>query len=460
MNEPKKETVYRFVCDDLGIYEAVERDCPRDDSRRKDKPDGAWLPKVGTQFPGAVSFWKNLGLKKYKESGLRDWHCSVSRGQKKILMAEITGPILYQDEFQIICDMSAVLIKKVYPFEYAGPSPIVIPAVDSRPSFIRHLHSLRDWNAYAFYTGSLETFCLGAALGSDLGLKRIGILHELLRPGRRSSWPHAHKIEEELVYVLKGNPDIWINGKLYKCSPGDAVFFPPGTGLAHTLLNGTSEVCELLVFGEQEDNGDLIYYPCHPDRNEECKRLGYYWNDHPVLEMGPHNGIPGETGDREKTSFQYQISALNLIAETNGGADNTDQIYYKDRDLARALGAKRVALHHVVLPTGYRTSLPHAESHEEEFLYVLKGNPIAWINGNRYPLNEGDAIAFPSGTGILHTFINESGYDVEFIVSGEMTKKENLCAFPLNPEQSNNPILWRDPPVHQLGKDSAFPRRQ
>ena len=61
---------YRFTCSGKGIYEVVDRDCPRTDPRRFDKPDGSWLPKVGPNFPGAISFWTEKGLEKYKQSPL------------------------------------------------------------------------------------------------------------------------------------------------------------------------------------------------------------------------------------------------------------------------------------------------------------------------------------------------------------------------------------------------------
>jgi len=51
---------YRFEVEtnnsSVGIYEAVDRDCSRDDIRRQKKPDGSWLPKVGMDYPGAISF--------------------------------------------------------------------------------------------------------------------------------------------------------------------------------------------------------------------------------------------------------------------------------------------------------------------------------------------------------------------------------------------------------------------
>lgn len=452
------EKVYRFVCNDIGIYEAVDKQCPRNDQRREGKPDGSWLPKVGTKFPGAISFWKEKGLKSYRESGLRDWHYSVVEGQSKLLIAERPQKILYEDEYQIICESDIVKIIKEYGFVYDGPRPAKPRPKDERPNFLRHHTALRDWSAYSSYTGSDETFTLMSSVGKDLGLKRIGIHHEILRPNKRSSWPHAHKVEEELVYILSGTPDIWVNGKIYAARPGDAIFFPPGSNLAHTIINNTANDVEMMIFGEQEDNGDLIYYPMHPKRNEECKNLNYFWEERPFAEVGQHNGEPGGQCKREVANWDYQKNWSDIEEKIQGGSDNELKIYYKTRDLGRTLGAKRVALHKQVLPVGFRSSLPHAESMEEEFVYVLKGAPIVWINGYRYQMQEGDSVAFPSGTGIAHCLINNTKNDVELLVSGETTKNENRCSFPVNPEEKELcGIWWEDAPLQEMGTDSPLP---
>jgi uncharacterized cupin superfamily protein len=65
-----------------------------------------------------------------------------------------------------------------------------------------------------------------------------------------------------------------------------------------------------------------------------------------------------------------------------------------DASLGRRLGLTRIGIHHVRLPPGRRTSYPHAESAEEEFVFVIKGNPDAWIDGDLYPLRPGDSVAF------------------------------------------------------------------
>ncbi len=73
------------------------------------------------------------------------------------------------------------------------------------------------------------------AAGTGLRLNRLGIHHERLPPGRRTSYPHAESDEEEFIYVLDGYPEVWINGYLWKLEPGDSVGFPAGTGVCHTF---------------------------------------------------------------------------------------------------------------------------------------------------------------------------------------------------------------------------------
>lgn len=97
-----------------------------------------------------------------------------------------------------------------------------------------------------------------------LGLGRIGIHHERLPPGRRTSYPHAESDEEEFVYVLEGYPEAWINGYLWKLEPGDSVGFPAGTGVCHTFINNTDEEVRLLVVGEANKKHNRIYYPLNP----------------------------------------------------------------------------------------------------------------------------------------------------------------------------------------------------
>ena len=103
---------YRIVVESKGIYEAVQQQCPKGDSRRFNKPDGSWLIKAGEKYPGAISFWTEKGIKKYDDSGLLDWHISVVKGQVYALIIDRPNKVLYTDDYQIICQPREVTLKK------------------------------------------------------------------------------------------------------------------------------------------------------------------------------------------------------------------------------------------------------------------------------------------------------------------------------------------------------------
>jgi uncharacterized cupin superfamily protein len=161
-----------------------------------------------------------------------------------------------------------------------------------RPDCIKHYSEVQEADISCYKSSnSDELLSIGSPIGKKVGLTRIGIHHELLPPGRRTSWPHAESDEEEFVYVIEGNPDVWIDGYIYRLNPGDAVGFPAGTGIAHTFINDTDKNVRLLVVGEANKDANKIYYPLHPERQQHVKE-GTWWDDVPKRELGPHNGEP------------------------------------------------------------------------------------------------------------------------------------------------------------------------
>jgi uncharacterized cupin superfamily protein len=160
-----------------------------------------------------------------------------------------------------------------------------------RPDFIANYKDLMDEDN-AHYPGSDELLSIGAPVARKLGLKRIGIHIETLLPGRRTSWPHAEKEEEEFAFVISGNPQVWIDGNVHDLEPGDFVAFPSGTGIAHTFINNTANTVLMLVGGEASKPENKIFYPLHPDRNEEMKAKDAFWDNYPKNVIGPHDGLP------------------------------------------------------------------------------------------------------------------------------------------------------------------------
>jgi uncharacterized cupin superfamily protein len=130
------------------------------------------------------------------------------------------------------------------------------------------------------------------------------------------------------------------------------------------------------------------------------------------------------------------------------------------RRLGKEAGLQRIGINIQRLPPGYRSSWPHAEENEEEFVYVLEGEVDAWIDGYVYRMRPGDLAAFPVGTGISHCFINNTNTEVVLLVGGEAPRPGSRIYYPLNPsrrEDMDASNWWEDVPKHELGPHDAIP---
>ncbi len=127
----------------------------------------------------------------------------------------------------------------------------------------------------------------------------------------------------------------------------------------------------------------------------------------------------------------------------------------------RTFGFKRLGIHHMLVPPGRRTSWPHAESTEEEFVYVIEGTPDCWLDGELHRLQPGDAVGFVPGTGLAHTFINNTDTDVRLLVVGDTNRDDNQIDYPLHP--ARNAAIgerhWKDLAPRQLGTHDGLPDR-
>ncbi len=86
-----------------------------------------------------------------------------------------------------------------------------------------------------------------ADISEAVEIKNLSIHHEILPPGRRSSPPHRHSVKEEFVYVLSGNPSLWLDGEIFPLFPGNAVGFPAGEMAYHVIANLNTTDTWLLV---------------------------------------------------------------------------------------------------------------------------------------------------------------------------------------------------------------------
>jgi len=70
------------------------------------------------------------------------------------------------------------------------------------------------------------------------------------------------------------------------------------------------------------------------------------------------------------------------------------------------------------------SSMRHAHAKEDEFVYILEGNPTLVTNEGRTPMRPGMCAGFRAGTGNAHHLINETDKDVVYIEIGDRTPGE------------------------------------
>jgi len=85
-------------------------------------------------------------------------------------------------------------------------------------------------------------------------------------------------------------------------------------------------------------------------------------------------------------------------------------------ELTAGAGLRGFLVHHERLPPRRRASSPHAHSHKEEFVYVLRGSPTLYLDGQPTRLRPNDAVSFAASTGLLHFLANETDDTVEYLV--------------------------------------------
>jgi uncharacterized cupin superfamily protein len=129
------------------------------------------------------------------------------------------------------------------------------------------------------------------------------------------------------------------------------------------------------------------------------------------------------------------IRSTNEVSEYTHVYPQSSEPMGPVRSLGKEAGLVRLGINVQRLPPGTRSSWPHAEENEEEFVYVIAGQVDAWIDGHIHRMEQGDLAAFPAGTGISHCFINNTEQEVLLLVGGEAPKPGSRIFYPLNPSR-------------------------
>ncbi|MGB5081493.1 MAG: cupin domain-containing protein [Burkholderiales bacterium] len=96
-------------------------------------------------------------------------------------------------------------------------------------------------------------------LGDLFGLANFGVNLTRLAPGAVSALRHAHRRQDEFVYVLEGHPTLHTDAGRTRLSPGMCAGFKAGTGNGHCLLNETTEDVVYLEVGDRTPDDEGSY---------------------------------------------------------------------------------------------------------------------------------------------------------------------------------------------------------
>jgi uncharacterized cupin superfamily protein len=289
----------------------------------------------------------------------------------------------------------------------------------------------------AVHPGTLEKRGFGAWLSGHADLSRLGVSHERLPPGRRSSPPHAEHDDEEMIFILEGTPDLWQDGRLYRLSPGVAVGWKNGTGVSHCLINNSTADVRYLVAGEVSTYRSRAFFPHDPLAADFAKTRGALWTDPPKRRLGPHDGTPGP-GKVSRALPENAVDWRKRKAETGNSYPGSKELLADFVRLSGAMGLGRIGGGIDILPPGRRTSWPHAERDEEEFVFVIQGAPTLWQDGHVWPMRAGDFAGWRSGTGVAHTILNDSDEPAILFTFGEASRARGQVHYPLHPARNRD----------------------
>jgi uncharacterized cupin superfamily protein len=91
------------------------------------------------------------------------------------------------------------------------------------------------------------------------------------------------------------------------------------------------------------------------------------------------------------------------------------------RPLGDLFGLTRFGVNLTSLAPGAVSSLRHAHSKQDEFVYILRGRPTLETDEGRTPLAPGMCAGFKAGTGNAHRLVNDTDEEVVYLEVGDRT---------------------------------------
>ena len=156
--------------------------------------------------------------------------------------------------------------------------------------------------------------------------------------------------------------------------------------------------------------------------------------------------------NKPKKRPPFIISAAS-VPENLHQYPNSDENTGHTRHIGAAAGIRKIGVNLLRLSPGERSSWPHAEEKEEEFVYVLDGEVDAWIDGSIHPMKPGDFRRFPPAPAYRTASSTTPGAKRCCWWAAGLRGVTTGSHYPLHPQRRNDlppSEWWHDAPQHEL----------
>ena len=264
--------------------------------------------------------------------------------------------------------------------------------------------------------GDVELVEPAALAGGVSGLKwaslvgrRVGAVHSGLalysmEPGGEVG-THLHSTEQSF-YVLRGNPEVVVEGRAYRLAPDECGLFPVGS--PHAWRNGAGEEALWL-----EANAPAPRISGSPDT---------FWTGEPLPSSF---GAALDIRDpRTRTFFRLSEGEMDVDrlkvgapvdAPTVSASMATALLAYSGIAVKMLIDGRLGAVLHTMFMVEYEpggVAQPHDHPLEETY-YMLEGEVEAMADGDVFTLGPGDV--FWTSVGCVHAFHNKSQGKVRWL---------------------------------------------
>lgn len=95
------------------------------------------------------------------------------------------------------------------------------------------------------------------------------------------------------------------------------------------------------------------------------------------------------------------------------------------RPLGDRFGLSNFGVNHVRLAPGAISALRHAHSTQDEFVYILSGQPTLITNAGETLLNAGMCAGFKAGSADAHCLVNQTNEEVVYLEVGDRSPNDS-----------------------------------